>query len=68
MRFKTNSAVILNEIMRRKITLSEAARLAGLSSASFTFLIRSDRKVRTDTAGKIRSVFGDAAITVTKGE
>ena len=63
MELKTNSAVILKEIMRRKITLVQAAREVGLSSSTFTFLIRADRKVRVDTAGKLRAVFGDDAVT-----
>ena len=68
MELKTNSAVILKELMRRKITLAQAARLTGISQATFTFLIRADRKVRVDTAGKLRAVFGDDAVTLSKEE
>ena len=68
MELKTNSAVILKEIMRRKITLVQAAREVGISSSTFTFLMRADRKVRVDTAGKLRAVFGDDAVTLSKEE
>lgn len=59
-----NSQVVLDSLIEQGLTITAAARKAGIDRELFQSLLRSNRAVTVKTAAKLRRHFGADAITV----
>ena len=63
-RLKSNSAVVLSAMLKKKMTARQAAKAAGIGNNVFATLVRADRFISPKTAGKLRETFGDDAVMI----
>ena len=61
-RLKVDSKALLKKLVERKMSVVEAAELMRMQRSNFSRYINSDKPIRPKTAGKLRSLFGDAVV------